>query len=97
MVSRSCRPGRPDGPCRGRALTIALIALTGWGDEWASEGEPPILYRHTGCGDGAVHAVAACDSCGAVPDDEVAVEIGPGMPASIWRRVGEALGRATDT
>jgi len=65
---------------KGRSLAVALIALTEWGDEWASPVEPPILYRHTGCGDGDVHAVAVCTSGGTVPPDEVAVRIGPGMP-----------------
>ena len=65
---------------KGRALAVSLIALTEWGDEWASPVDPPILYRHTTC-DSAVHAVAVCDHCGAVPAEEIAVRIGPGMPA----------------
>lgn len=64
---------------KGRALAVALIALTEWGDEWASPVEPPILYRHTVC-DAAVHATTVCESCGRVPPGEVAVRIGPGMP-----------------
>lgn len=66
---------------KGRALAVALIALTEWGDTWASPIEPPILYRHAACEDGAVHAVVACEACGIVPEDEVAIRIGPGMPA----------------
>ena len=65
---------------KGRALAPALIALTEWGDEWASPIDPPILYRHTACGDGAVHAVTVCAACGVVPASEVVVRIGPGMP-----------------
>jgi len=65
---------------KGRALAVALIALTEWGDEWASPVDPPILYRHSVCGT-AVHATATCDACGAVPAAEVAIQIGPGMPA----------------
>jgi DNA-binding HxlR family transcriptional regulator len=65
---------------KGRALTVALIALTEWGDAWASPIEPPILYRHTACGDGAVHAVATCEACGVAPAEEIAIRIGPGMP-----------------
>jgi DNA-binding HxlR family transcriptional regulator len=65
---------------KGRALAVALIALTEWGDAWASPIEPPILYRHTACDDGAVHAVLGCEACGIVPADEIAVRIGPGMP-----------------
>ena len=66
---------------KGRSLAVALVALTEWGDTWASPIDAPILYRHTGCGDGAVHAVASCEACGTVSADEIAVSIGPGMPA----------------
>ena len=65
---------------KGRALAVALIALTEWGDEWASPVEPPILYRHAAC-ESAVHAVAMCDECGVVPANEVGIRLGPGMPA----------------
>lgn len=64
---------------KGRALAVALISLTEWGDDWASPIEPPILYRHADCG-GAVHAASLCESCGMVPPDEVAIRLGPGMP-----------------
>ncbi|MDF2563502.1 MAG: helix-turn-helix transcriptional regulator [Microbacterium sp.] len=64
---------------KGHALAVALIALTEWGDEWASPIDPPILYRHAVC-DGEVHAAAACETCGTVPADEIGIRIGPGMP-----------------
>jgi DNA-binding HxlR family transcriptional regulator len=64
---------------KGHALAVALIALTEWGDEWASPIDPPILYRHVVC-DGDVHTVAACETCGTVPADEIGIRIGPGMP-----------------
>src|SRR5712672_843600 len=35
---------------KGRALAPALVALTEWGDEWATDGEPPIRYVHSTCG-----------------------------------------------
>jgi DNA-binding HxlR family transcriptional regulator len=65
---------------KGRELAVALIALTEWGDAWASPIEPPILYQHSACDGGAVHAVASCEACGIVPADEVTIRIGPGMP-----------------
>lgn len=65
---------------KGRALAVSLMALTEWGDAWASPIDPPILYRHLTCG-GDAHAVASCDSCGEVPAEEIGVRIGPGMPA----------------
>ncbi|MGO4102557.1 winged helix-turn-helix transcriptional regulator [Leifsonia sp. YAF41] len=79
---------------KGRALAIALIALTEWGDAWASPVDPPILYRHATCGDGEVHAVALCETCGIVPAEEVAIRIGPGMPADYLaeRRGGSRAG-----
>jgi len=64
----------------GRDLAPALVALTQWGDRWAAPAEPPILYRHTGCG-GEVRVETVCDSCGTVPPAEVGVRPGPGMPA----------------
>jgi DNA-binding HxlR family transcriptional regulator len=66
---------------KGRALAVALVALTEWGDTWASPIEPPILYRHAACGEGAVHAIAMCEACGVVPAEEIAIRLGPGMPA----------------
>ncbi|NNC11510.1 helix-turn-helix transcriptional regulator [Planctomonas sp. JC2975] len=76
---------------KGRALAVALIALTEWGDGWASPIEPPILYEHSRCG-AAVHAMAVCETHGAVDADEVSVRIGPGMPAEYLanRRGGSA-------
>src|SRR3954452_6276623 len=35
---------------KGRDFAPALIALTQWGDKWASPDGPPILYRHAACG-----------------------------------------------
>lgn len=64
---------------KGRALAVSLIALTEWGDTWASTVEPPILYRHAAC-DGAAHAVVSCQACGSVPTGEITIRIGPGMP-----------------
>ncbi|MBC7725509.1 MAG: helix-turn-helix transcriptional regulator [Burkholderiaceae bacterium] len=66
---------------KGRALAVALVALTEWGDAWASPIDPPILYRHAACDGGAVNAAVTCEVCGVVPAAEVAVRIGPGMPA----------------
>lgn len=64
---------------KGRDLATAIVALTRWGDRWATTAEPPILYAHGVCGE-AVEAEAVCARCGAVPADEVQARIGPGMP-----------------
>ena len=65
---------------KGRDLVPALIALTEWGDKWAAPDGPPIRYRHAGC-DGAITVQAVCEHCGMVDHHDVAVTLGPGMPA----------------
>ncbi len=35
---------------KGADLSPALIALMRWGDEWYSEGEPPVVLVHEACG-----------------------------------------------
>ncbi len=35
---------------KGADLSPALIALMRWGDEWYSEGEPPVVLVHETCG-----------------------------------------------
>ena len=47
----------------GRELQPVIVALTHWGDRWAAPGEPPVTFRHTGCG-GAVHLEHVCADCG---------------------------------
>lgn len=65
---------------KGRDLAPALIALTAWGDRWASPEGPPILYHHAGCG-GRIRQRLECAKCGDIPGSEVVVRPGPGMPA----------------
>ncbi len=65
---------------KGRDLGPALMALTAWGDRWASPDGPPILYGHATCG-GALHQELVCATCGTVDASEVVVRPGPGMPA----------------
>ncbi|MES9539510.1 winged helix-turn-helix transcriptional regulator [Actinomadura sp. NPDC000600] len=66
---------------KGRALAPALVALTEWGDRWATDGEPPILYTHSVCGAGVTQRTV-CAHCGRVDDPaEIKAVIGPGMPA----------------
>ncbi|MFF7244481.1 winged helix-turn-helix transcriptional regulator [Embleya sp. NPDC008237] len=65
---------------KGRALEPALIALSEWGDQWVTEGEPPILYTHSAC-DGGISVQTVCANCGRVDDPaEIRATIGPGMP-----------------
>jgi len=65
---------------KGRSLAHALVALSEWGDRWATDGEPPILYTHSVCGSGVTQQTV-CAHCGPVDDPaEIRAEIGPGMP-----------------
>ncbi|MEP6815196.1 MAG: helix-turn-helix domain-containing protein [Marmoricola sp.] len=64
---------------KGRDLMPALIALSDWGDRWATPGEPPILYTHTTCGGTVAHQLT-CAHCGPVDTSEIHAQIGPGMP-----------------
>lgn len=67
---------------KGRDLAASLIALTQWGDRWATRsGKLPIIYRHADC-DGAIDQVTVCATCGPVPATEVVAQPGPGMPAA---------------
>lgn len=65
---------------KGRDLAPALIALTHWGDRWATDDPPPIVYRHSGCG-AEVNLQTACAVDGPIDPADVEPEPGPGMPA----------------
>jgi HxlR-like helix-turn-helix len=65
---------------KGRTLAPALVALTEWGDRWATDGEPPILYTHSACGAGITQQTV-CAHCGPVDDPaEIQATIGPRFP-----------------
>ena len=71
---------------KGRDLAHALVALTEWGDRWATPGEPPILYTHTVCGAG-ISQQTVCARCGRVDDPaEVRALPGPGKPAQVTKK-----------
>ncbi|HEX3680455.1 MAG TPA: helix-turn-helix domain-containing protein [Galbitalea sp.] len=64
---------------KGRDLAPALIALTSWGDRWAAEDGPPIVYHHAVCG-GPIEQQILCANCGPIEGAEVTAGPGPGMP-----------------
>ncbi|MFI6485777.1 winged helix-turn-helix transcriptional regulator [Nonomuraea sp. NPDC050663] len=67
---------------KGRALAPALVALTEWGDQWATDDEPPIFYVHSTCGNGITEQTM-CAHCGLVEDPaEINAILGPGHP--LW-------------
>jgi len=63
----------------GQELVPVLMALTAWGDRWATpEGGPPLVFRHRGCGHEFTPTVS-CDACGQpVRPAETEVLPGPG-------------------
>lgn len=71
---------------KGRALAPALVALTEWGDQWVTEGEPPIVYTHATCGADIGHHTA-CSRCGNIHDPgEIQATPGPGTLTAPRRR-----------
>jgi DNA-binding HxlR family transcriptional regulator len=63
----------------GRDLVPVLMALTAWGDRWATpDGGPPVHFEHATCGARFTPQVS-CSHCGEVvhPDD-VRLLAGPG-------------------
>jgi DNA-binding HxlR family transcriptional regulator len=63
----------------GQDLWPVLMALTAWGDRWATaEAGPPLLFEHRRCGHRFTPTVS-CDACGeAVDPTEVTAVPGPG-------------------
>jgi len=47
---------------KGMDLSPALVALMGWGDRWAADGEPPTVLIHDACGT-ALEQVLLCETC----------------------------------
>ena len=48
----------------GQELMPVLVALTAWGDRWATpEGGPPLVFRHRACGHHFTPTVS-CGTCG---------------------------------
>jgi DNA-binding HxlR family transcriptional regulator len=48
----------------GRSLMPVLMALSAWGDRWATpDGGPPLVYEHHRCGNRFTPTVS-CDACG---------------------------------
>jgi DNA-binding HxlR family transcriptional regulator len=63
----------------GQELVPVLMALTAWGDRWATpEGGPPLVFRHRTCGHQFTPTVS-CDACGQpLGPGEVEARPGPG-------------------
>ena len=63
----------------GRDFVPILLALTAWGDRWATpEGGPPIRFTHDTCGKVTTPTVS-CSECGnPLHSDDVTPSPGPG-------------------
>lgn len=63
----------------GKELVPVVMALAAWGDRWATpEGGPPVRFIHSGCGHHFTPRVS-CSVCGgAIDQDQVQLEAGPG-------------------
>jgi DNA-binding HxlR family transcriptional regulator len=48
---------------KGLDLYPVVVSLLRWGDQWMTEGPPPVGLRHRDCGE-IVHPELACPSCG---------------------------------
>jgi DNA-binding HxlR family transcriptional regulator len=61
----------------GQSLMSVLMALTAWGDRWATpDGGPPVVFEHRRCGHRFTPTVS-CDACGE-PIDPAQVDTLPG-------------------
>jgi DNA-binding HxlR family transcriptional regulator len=71
-----------------RELMPALIALTAWGDRWATPpGGPPVLVTHRHCGHKLTPRLY-CECCGTpVGFDEAVPSGGPGAKAARGTRI----------
>lgn len=77
-ASHGAEPARYRLTDSGRDLAPVIVALTQWGDRWATTGEPPILFAHADC-PGPVEAAAVCRECAAeLSSGEIEARRGPG-------------------
>jgi DNA-binding HxlR family transcriptional regulator len=66
---------------KGLELWPVMIAMLHWGDRHLSDGGPPLLVRHKGCG-GLVDERGICEGCGErLAARDAYAERGPGAPA----------------
>ncbi|MBB5909876.1 winged helix-turn-helix transcriptional regulator [Actinoalloteichus hymeniacidonis] len=82
----------------GRELVPILLALTAWGDRWATPpGGPPITFRHRDCGHSFTPTVA-CSECGQpIEAEDVDPVPGPGAQAGPGTRlIGGFLERRSE-
>lgn len=62
---------------KGAELMPVLVALMQWGDRWLQPDGPPVLLRHTDCGE-TVRAELRCAAGHQTTAEELDLTIGPG-------------------
>ena len=91
VLRRSCYS---DTPARfeyrltemGRDLYLVTLSLLRFGDDWLSDGDPPLQLFHAPCGK-ACQPVTLCSACGGeIVASDVAYRDGPGAGTSLARR-----------
>ena len=67
---------------KGTELCDLLLVMVRWGDRWADDGGgPPVLYRHSACGQ-ISHVELRCAHCGeSMRASDVEILPGPGAAA----------------
>jgi DNA-binding HxlR family transcriptional regulator len=64
---------------KGRDLAPAIVALSAWGDRYATPDGPPIIYEHAACGS-QIQQQIHCAACQRqLPSTDISVRPGPGM------------------
>jgi DNA-binding HxlR family transcriptional regulator len=79
----------------GRELVPVLLALTAWGDRWATpDGGPPLRTRHATCGARTTPTVCCSECREPLGADDIRVTAGPGgRSAPGTALLAELLGR----
>lgn len=77
---------------KGVSLSPVLMTLASWGNDWLfDEGEAPVEYVHTACGQ-KMKPIQMCSSCGeAVETNEVKMVLGDALSESIKGESAEDL------
>jgi DNA-binding HxlR family transcriptional regulator len=86
LFERQTNPDRPGTPeylitAKGLDLAPVIIALTKWGDAWATPNGPPVVFGHDGCEE-EIELKVCCPNCNAtVTPSEIVTRPGPGARA----------------
>jgi DNA-binding HxlR family transcriptional regulator len=74
---------------KGAELLPVLVSLMQWGDRWLAPDGPPVVLRHSRCGE-SVHAELRCRAGHEVCADDLELAVGPGRAATAAAKDGLA-------